>query len=107
MPQELDELTRRVLRLEIEETALAKEKDEASARRLDVLRKELAEAREKASSIRKCRWIGMPAPTGTCWVPKARLSERVAEPTLMKILPQGLKSGTPSCGRTANGEIHR
>jgi ATP-dependent Clp protease ATP-binding subunit ClpB len=52
MPQELDELTRRVLRLEIEETALAKEKDEASARRLDSLRKELAEAREKAKGIR-------------------------------------------------------
>ena len=55
MPQELDELTRRVLRLEIEETALAKEKDEASARRLEVLRKELAEAREKANAI-KLHW---------------------------------------------------
>src|SRR5205085_4032326 len=55
MPQELDELTRRVLRLEIEETALAKEKDDASKRRLDVLRKELAEAREKASGI-KLAW---------------------------------------------------
>jgi len=51
MPQELDELTRRVLRLEIEETALAKEKDEASARRLDALRKELAEARERAKAL--------------------------------------------------------
>ncbi len=52
MPQELDELTRRVLRLEIEETALAREKDEASARRLETLRRELAEAREKANAIR-------------------------------------------------------
>ena len=52
MPQELDELTRRALRLEIEETALAKEKDEASARRLEALRAELAEAREKAKAIR-------------------------------------------------------
>jgi len=55
MPQELDELTRKSLRLEIEETALAKEKDEASKRRLDVLRKELAEAREKANGI-KLHW---------------------------------------------------
>ncbi len=55
MPQELDELTRRVLRLEIEETALAKEKDEASARRLQTLRKELAEAREQAKGI-KLHW---------------------------------------------------
>lgn len=52
MPQELDELTRRVLRLEIEETALAKEKDDASKRRLETLRKELAEAREQAKGIR-------------------------------------------------------
>ena len=42
MPAELDELTRRVMRLEIEETALAKEKDAASEARLDELRKELA-----------------------------------------------------------------
>ncbi|MEI6860986.1 MAG: ATP-dependent chaperone ClpB [Verrucomicrobiota bacterium] len=52
MPQELDELTRKALRLEIEETALAKEKDEASKHRLESLRKELAEAREKAKGIR-------------------------------------------------------
>jgi ATP-dependent Clp protease ATP-binding subunit ClpB len=52
MPQELDELSRRVLRLEIEETALAKEKDEASARRLAALRAELAEAREQAKALR-------------------------------------------------------
>ena len=45
-------LTRKVLRLEIEETALAKEKDDASKRRLETLRKELAEAREKANGIR-------------------------------------------------------
>jgi ATP-dependent Clp protease ATP-binding subunit ClpB len=55
MPQELDELTRKVLRLEIEETALAKEKDDASKRRLAALRKELAEAREQAKSI-KLHW---------------------------------------------------
>ncbi len=55
MPQELDELTRKVLRLEIEETALAKEKDDASKRRLEVLRQELAEAREKAQGI-KLHW---------------------------------------------------
>jgi ATP-dependent Clp protease ATP-binding subunit ClpB len=52
MPQELDELTRKVLRLEIEETALAKEKDDASKRRLEALRAELAEAREKSKGIR-------------------------------------------------------
>ena len=43
MPSELDEVTRRVMQLEIEEAALAKEKDEASKERLIHLQKELAE----------------------------------------------------------------
>nr|WP_255558822.1 ATP-dependent chaperone ClpB [Horticoccus luteus] len=55
MPQELDVLTRRVLQLEIEEAALVKEKDDASARRLEVLRKELADAREKSQGL-KMQW---------------------------------------------------
>jgi ATP-dependent Clp protease ATP-binding subunit ClpB len=55
MPQELDELTRRILRLEIEETALAKEKDEPSKVRLAALRGELAEAREQAKGV-KLHW---------------------------------------------------
>jgi ATP-dependent Clp protease ATP-binding subunit ClpB len=52
MPQELDELARRVLQLEIEETALAKEKDAASRGRLDNLRRELAGARSAAAALR-------------------------------------------------------
>jgi ATP-dependent Clp protease ATP-binding subunit ClpB len=52
MPQELDLLTRRVLQLEIEETALSKEKDEGSARRLDTLRRELGDARTRAAALR-------------------------------------------------------
>jgi ATP-dependent Clp protease ATP-binding subunit ClpB len=45
MPAELDELTRRVTRLEIEEAALSKETDPASIARLDQLRRELADLR--------------------------------------------------------------
>ena len=45
MPAELDELTRRVTRLEIEEAALAKENDPASKARLEELRQELADLR--------------------------------------------------------------
>jgi len=52
MPQELDMLARRVLQLEIEETALSKEKDEASARRLETLRRELGDARTRAAALR-------------------------------------------------------
>ena len=52
MPAELDELTRRVMRLEIEEAALAKESDQASKARLEDLRKELADLRAQADSLR-------------------------------------------------------
>jgi ATP-dependent Clp protease ATP-binding subunit ClpB len=52
MPAELDELTRRVMRLEIEETALAKESDAASQGRLESLRKELVDLRAQADSLR-------------------------------------------------------
>jgi len=52
MPQELDELTRRILQLEIEEAALKNEKDEASKERLKALSKELADLREKESALR-------------------------------------------------------
>ncbi len=52
MPQELDDLTRRTLQLEIEEAALKNEKDEASKERLKHLSRELAEVREKAQALR-------------------------------------------------------
>jgi len=52
MPAELDELTRRVMRLEIEEAALAKESDNASKARLEDLRKELADLRSQADALR-------------------------------------------------------
>ena len=52
MPAELDELTRRVMRLEIEEAALAKEDDAASVARLAELRNELADQRAQAEAMR-------------------------------------------------------
>jgi ATP-dependent Clp protease ATP-binding subunit ClpB len=52
LPQELDETTRRIMQLEIEEAALKKEKDKASQDRLAELRRELAELKEKASGMR-------------------------------------------------------
>jgi len=52
LPAELDETSRRIMRLEIEETALAKENDPASRERLETLRRELAELREKAAAMR-------------------------------------------------------
>ncbi|AJF68642.1 ATP-dependent chaperone ClpB [Streptomyces vietnamensis] len=52
MPAELDQLSRRVRRLEIEEAALAKEEDPASRDRLSELRRELAGARAEADALR-------------------------------------------------------
>ncbi|EGA89266.1 chaperone clpB, partial [Planococcus donghaensis MPA1U2] len=55
MPQELDEVTRRLLQLEIEEQALMKEKDEASKIRLETLQKEIKELRESSADM-KNQW---------------------------------------------------
>ena len=52
MPTELDEITRRVMRLEIEEAALNKETDRTSQDRLDVLRQELADLKEQDDTLR-------------------------------------------------------
>ena len=52
MPSELDEVTRKVMQLEIEEAALKKEKDKASKARLEELRKELADLKEQEIQMR-------------------------------------------------------
>ena len=55
MPAELDEVSRRVMQLEIEREALKKETDAASRNRLEKLEKELAELQEQANALR-ARW---------------------------------------------------
>ena len=50
MPTELDELNRRKMQLEIEETALKKEDDKLSTERLEALQKELADVKEQFAS---------------------------------------------------------
>ncbi len=55
MPAELDEVTRRVMQLEIEEAALKKETDEVSLDRLTELQLELANLKEKLGSM-KAQW---------------------------------------------------
>ena len=56
MPTELDEVTRKVMQLEIEEAALRKEQDDISKQRLEVLTKELANLKEQADEM-KGRWL--------------------------------------------------
>ena len=55
MPAELDELNRRIMQLQIEETALKKETDHLSAERLANLQKELAELKDEFSA-QKAQW---------------------------------------------------
>jgi len=55
LPAELDESTRRLTRLEIEEAALSKETDAASKARLEELRRELADVRTDVEAMR-ARW---------------------------------------------------
>ena len=52
MPQELDEISRKIMQLEIEKQALSKETDKASAARLAALEKELAALREENAAMR-------------------------------------------------------
>lgn len=51
MPIEIDELTRRIMQLEIEEAALKGEEDPLSKERLLVISKELSDLREKANAL--------------------------------------------------------
>ena len=55
MPTELDEISRKIMQLEIEETALGKEKDEISKKRLLDIQKEKAELKTKFDSM-KAKW---------------------------------------------------
>src|SRR5687767_5633649 len=55
MPQEIDEVERRIVQLEIERQALQKEKDPASVERREVIERELAELTERSSGM-KAQW---------------------------------------------------
>ena len=55
MPTELDEVSRRIIQMEIEEAALKKEEDDLSKARLTSLQKELAEERDSFNTM-KAQW---------------------------------------------------
>ncbi len=55
MPTELDEISRGIMQLEIEEAALSKETDKLSAEHLEDIRKELAEKRDQFNAM-KAKW---------------------------------------------------
>ena len=55
MPTEIDQLDRRIMQLEIEQTALKKEKDPGSQERLRKIEKELADLKETSAKF-KAQW---------------------------------------------------
>ncbi len=55
MPQEIDEVERRIMQLEIERTALQKEKDKSAVERRKTIEKELAELKERSAGM-KAQW---------------------------------------------------
>ena len=55
MPAEMDELNRKIMQMEIEETALKKENDRLSKERLEHLQQELAELRDEFAG-KKAQW---------------------------------------------------
>ncbi|MGA8664370.1 MAG: ATP-dependent chaperone ClpB [Thermoplasmata archaeon] len=77
-PGELDQLSRRIRQLEIERTALAREKDPASKERLKVLEKELANLREKETAL-SARWKKEKEEVERVRALRARLDEAKAE----------------------------
>jgi ATP-dependent Clp protease ATP-binding subunit ClpB len=55
LPQEIDEVERRIVQLEIERQALLKEKDRAAVERREALEREISALREKSSAM-KAQW---------------------------------------------------
>ncbi len=55
MPQEIDEVERKILQLEIQRQALLKEKDKAGVERREGVEKEIAELKEKSGGM-KAQW---------------------------------------------------
>jgi ATP-dependent Clp protease ATP-binding subunit ClpB len=74
MPQEIDEVERRITQLEIERQALQKEKDRASVDRREALERELAELREKSNAM-KTQWQNEKETLGSVGKIKQQLEE--------------------------------
>jgi ATP-dependent Clp protease ATP-binding subunit ClpB len=78
MPSELDEVSRRVMQLEIEREALRKESDKPSQTRLEKLEKELSELRAEADAMR-ARWEVEKAAIGRLRELRRRIEETKVE----------------------------
>ncbi|HWS70918.1 MAG TPA: AAA family ATPase, partial [Thermoanaerobaculia bacterium] len=74
MPQEIDELQRRMTQLQIEKQALSREEDPASKQRLGVIESEISELQEKIAGL-KAQWESEKAVIQQMNDAKAKLEE--------------------------------
>ena len=74
LPQEIDEVERRILQLEIERQSLLREKDKASVDRRNTLEAELSELREKSAGM-KAQWQSEKAAIETMQSKKASVEQ--------------------------------
>jgi ATP-dependent Clp protease ATP-binding subunit ClpB len=86
MPEELEQLERRLMQLEIEREALKKEKDQASKDRLSILEKQIADLRHERDSL-KARWQGEKSAIGD--VQKLREAIEIARNEMEKAQRNG------------------
>ena len=101
MPAELDEITRKVMRLEIEEAALAQEEDAASRARLDQLRRSWPTC---AARPTPCARSGTPSgrrssgsrSCGRSWSRSATTSRRPSAPTTSTAPPSCASRSRPT-----------
>ncbi len=78
MPSELDDARRKIMQMEIEETALKKETDRLSADRLEKLREELAAAKEDYAAM-TARWEAEKADVDAVKGLKAEIERQTAD----------------------------
>ncbi len=74
LPTEIDQLDRRIMQLEIEQTALRKEKDPGSVERLKKLEKELADLKEQSTKF-KAQWQNEKAAINAVSIINSQLEE--------------------------------
>ncbi len=77
-PTEIDEIDRRIMQLEIEREALAKESDEASVARREAIEREIAELQERSAGM-KAQWQREKDAIGAVTVVRERLEQARVE----------------------------
>jgi len=101
LPQEIDEVERKIVQLEIERQALAKEKDKAAKERRTKIEQELAELREKSNAM-KAQWQAEKDAIQKIQAKKAELEQLRTEAELATRRGDLQKAAEISYGRLPN-----